>query len=88
MRTPRRALYIIGTFHRTACRACGRLTRRGARQRRKLGDRTLAFTPTVFREGPTWDRLYQTLVCYWPDLLDYETKSSYTFPVIRLVPVA
>jgi hypothetical protein len=42
----------------------------------------------VFREGATWDRLYQTLVDYWPDLLSYETKSSYTFPVVRLDPVA
>jgi hypothetical protein len=42
----------------------------------------------VFREGATWDRLYQTLVDYWPDMLSYETKSSYTFPVVRLDPVA
>jgi len=42
----------------------------------------------VVREGATWDRLYQTLVDYWPDLLSYETKSSYTFPVVRLDPVA
>jgi deazaflavin-dependent oxidoreductase (nitroreductase family) len=54
----------------------------------ELGDRTLAFRPTVFREGATWDRLYQILVDYWPDLLSYETRSSYTFPVVRLDPVA
>ena len=57
--------------------------------RAEVGDRTLAFRPTVFREGTTtWDRLYQTLVNYWPDLLSYETRSSYTFPVVRLDLVA
>jgi hypothetical protein len=50
--------------------------------------RTLAVRPMVFREGATWDRLYQTLVDYWPDLLSYETRSSYAFPVVRLDPVA
>jgi deazaflavin-dependent oxidoreductase (nitroreductase family) len=56
--------------------------------RAELGDRTLVVRPTVFREGPARDRLYQILVDYWPDLLSYETKTSFTFPVVRLDPVA
>jgi hypothetical protein len=53
----------------------------------EVGGRTLTAKPTVLREGPERDRLYAALVGDWPDLLEYETHTTRTFPVIRLDPV-
>ncbi|HEY4420431.1 MAG TPA: nitroreductase/quinone reductase family protein [Pseudonocardia sp.] len=52
----------------------------------EIAGRTLTTTPTVLREGPERDRLYTTLVEYWPDLREYETHTTRTFPVVRLDP--
>jgi deazaflavin-dependent oxidoreductase (nitroreductase family) len=50
----------------------------------EVGERTLTAKPTVMREGPERDRLYAALVDYWPDLREYETHTTRTFPVVRL----
>jgi deazaflavin-dependent oxidoreductase (nitroreductase family) len=52
----------------------------------EVGGRTLTATPAVLREGPERDRLYAALVDYWPDLREYETHTTRTFPVVRLDP--
>jgi hypothetical protein len=44
-------------------------------------------TPTVLRDGPQRDRLYETARQHWPFVLDYEKQTSRSFPVIRLTPV-
>lgn len=54
----------------------------------EVGDRTLAATATVLREGPERARLYAALTEYWPDVLKYETTTTRQFPVISLVPTA
>ena len=36
--------------------------------------------------GAELDRAYAKLVDYWPDFLEYETKTARKFPVIRLEP--
>jgi deazaflavin-dependent oxidoreductase (nitroreductase family) len=52
----------------------------------EVGARTLTATPTVLREGLERDRLYAALVDYWPDMREYETHTTRTFPVVRLDP--
>jgi deazaflavin-dependent oxidoreductase (nitroreductase family) len=52
----------------------------------EVGERTLQARPAVLRAGPERDRLYQELVDIWPDMLQYVTQTSRTFPVIRLDP--
>lgn len=56
--------------------------------RYELLDRTLIWNQamTVLREGPERARIYATLVQYWPDLLQYQTHTTRTFPVILLDP--
>ncbi len=54
----------------------------------EVGDETLTVRPTVLREGPERDRLYEKAVAYWPAFReDYEKRTDRTFPVIRLDPV-
>jgi len=52
----------------------------------EVGDRVLTANVSVLREGPERDRAYAKLVDYWADFLEYETKTTRKFPVIRLVP--
>lgn len=53
----------------------------------EVGERTLTAKPTVLRDGPERDRLYPRFVEYWPDLLEYQTHTDRTFPLIRLDPL-
>jgi deazaflavin-dependent oxidoreductase (nitroreductase family) len=52
----------------------------------EVGERTLTARVSVLREGTERDRAYAKLVDYWPDFLEYETKTARKFPVIRLEP--
>lgn len=53
------------------------------------GDRTITAKPTVLRDGPERDRLYELLVKEWPAYRDdYEKKTDRVFPVVRLDPIA
>jgi deazaflavin-dependent oxidoreductase (nitroreductase family) len=53
----------------------------------EFGDRTITAKPTVLRDGDERARLYARLVEYWPDFLQYETKTDRPFPLIRLDPI-
>lgn len=53
----------------------------------EVGDRTLNAKPTALRDGPERDRLYPRFVEYWPDLLEYQTHTDRTFPLVRLDPL-
>ena len=53
----------------------------------EVGERTLTATPTILRKGPEWDRLHAAAVAYWPDILEYQTHTNRTFPLIVLNPV-
>jgi deazaflavin-dependent oxidoreductase (nitroreductase family) len=53
----------------------------------EVGTRTRTMTPTVLRDGPQRDRLYETAREHWPFVLDYEKKTSRPFPVVRLAPI-
>ena len=50
----------------------------------EVGERTLQAKPTVLREGQERERLYAVMVEYWPDYLQYETRTSRAFPVLQL----
>jgi deazaflavin-dependent oxidoreductase (nitroreductase family) len=50
----------------------------------EVGGRTQTAKPTILRQGPAWDRLHATAVAYWPDILEYQTHTSRTFPLIVL----
>ena len=52
----------------------------------EVGDQTLTAKPTVVRNGPEWDRLHAAVVAYWPDILEYQTHTLRTFPLIVLDP--
>lgn len=54
----------------------------------EAGGRTLTVKPTIVREGPEWDHLHAAAVAYWPDLLEYQTHTDRTFPLIVLEPAA
>ena len=54
----------------------------------EVGEGTVAAKPTIVREGPEWHRLHAAAVAYWPDILDYQTHTTRTFPLIVLDPVA
>lgn len=55
----------------------------------EVGEDTVKVRPTVLREGPERDRLYELLVEYWPAFRrDYEPKTDRVFPVIRLDPIS
>ena len=53
----------------------------------EVGGRTLTAKPTILREGPEWDRLRAVAVAYCPDVLEYQTHTTRTFPLIVLDPV-
>jgi deazaflavin-dependent oxidoreductase (nitroreductase family) len=53
----------------------------------EFGDRTVTAKVSVLREGTERARTYALLVDYWPDFLEYETKTDRTFPIIKLDPV-
>jgi deazaflavin-dependent oxidoreductase (nitroreductase family) len=53
----------------------------------EMGTSTRTMTPTVLRDGPRRDRLYQSAREHWPFVLDYEQKTSRPFPVVRLTPI-
>jgi hypothetical protein len=46
----------------------------------EVGGRTLTAKAAVLREGPERDRLYARLTEYWPDFLQYETRTTRGFP--------
>jgi deazaflavin-dependent oxidoreductase (nitroreductase family) len=48
----------------------------------EVGERTL----TILRKRPEWDRLHAAAVAYWPDILEYQTHTTRTFPLIVLNP--
>ena len=52
----------------------------------EVGERTLSAKPTILREGTEWDRLHAAAVAYWPDILQYQTHTTRTFPLIVLDP--
>ena len=53
----------------------------------EVGTQTRAMTPTVLRNGPQRDRLYQAARQHWPFVADYEQRTTRPFPVIRLTPI-
>ena len=53
----------------------------------EVGEQMLTATPTIVRSGPQWDRLHAAAVAYWPDILEYQTHTNRTFPLIVLYPV-
>jgi deazaflavin-dependent oxidoreductase (nitroreductase family) len=50
----------------------------------EVGERSLRAKPTLLREGPQWARLYAAVVSYWPAILQYQTLTTRTFPLIVL----
>jgi deazaflavin-dependent oxidoreductase (nitroreductase family) len=54
----------------------------------EVGERSLTTKPTLLRDGPEREQLYAKYVEYWPDLLQYQTRTERSFPLIRLDPVA
>jgi deazaflavin-dependent oxidoreductase (nitroreductase family) len=52
-----------------------------------VGERTLRAKASVVRETAEWDRLHAVFAAYWPDMRQYETRTSRRFPMIRLDPV-
>ena len=50
----------------------------------EVGERRLRAKPTLLREGPEWDRLYAAAVAYRPAILEYQTHTTRTFPLIVL----
>jgi deazaflavin-dependent oxidoreductase (nitroreductase family) len=53
----------------------------------EVGERTLTAKATILRDGPEWDRLHAAAAAYWPDILEYQTHTTRTFPLIVLDPV-
>ena len=53
----------------------------------RRGRADTAAKPTILREGPEWDRLHAAAVAYWPDILEYQTHTTRTFPFIVLDPI-
>jgi F420H(2)-dependent quinone reductase len=53
----------------------------------EVGEQMLTATPTIVRSGPQWDRLHAAAVAYWPDILEYQTHTNRTFPLIVWYPV-
>lgn len=50
----------------------------------EVGGRTLTAKPKILRKGPEWDRLRAAAVAYWPDVLEYQTHTTRSFPLIVL----
>jgi deazaflavin-dependent oxidoreductase (nitroreductase family) len=53
----------------------------------EVGALTRTMTPTVLRDGPQRDQLYQAARDHWPFVTDYEQRTPRPFPVIQLTPV-
>jgi deazaflavin-dependent oxidoreductase (nitroreductase family) len=53
----------------------------------EMGTRSRTMLPTVLRDGPQRDSLYQAARCHWPFVEEYEKQTSRPFPVIRLAPI-
>jgi hypothetical protein len=49
--------------------------------------RTRTMMPTVLRDGPERDSLYQDAREHWPFVLEYEKQTSRPFPVVQLTPI-
>jgi len=54
----------------------------------EIGTRKMSMIPTVLRNGPERDALYQAAREHWPFLLSYETQTTRSFPVVRLAPIS
>ena len=52
-----------------------------------VGEQTLTAKPTILREGPEWDRLHAAAVDYWPNIFEYQTHTTRTYPFIVLDPI-
>jgi deazaflavin-dependent oxidoreductase (nitroreductase family) len=52
----------------------------------EVGTRSRTMNPTVVRDGPERDRLYDIAREHWPFVLDYEKKTCRPFPVVQLTP--
>jgi deazaflavin-dependent oxidoreductase (nitroreductase family) len=52
----------------------------------EVGTRSRTMTPTVLREGPQRDRLYEIAREHWPFVRAYEKKTRRPFPVVQLTP--
>jgi deazaflavin-dependent oxidoreductase (nitroreductase family) len=53
----------------------------------EVGARSRTMAPTVLRDGPKRDRLYEIACEHWPFVIDYEKKTSRPFPVVQLTPL-
>jgi hypothetical protein len=53
----------------------------------EVGTRTKTMSPTVLRDGPQRDRLYEAVREHWPFVPDYEQQTSRPFPAVRLTPI-
>ena len=53
----------------------------------EVGERMLTATPTILRNGAERDRLHAAAVADRPDILEYQTDTTRTFPLIVLNPV-
>jgi deazaflavin-dependent oxidoreductase (nitroreductase family) len=53
----------------------------------EVGARTRTMTPTVLRDGPQRDLLYEAAREHWSFVADYEQQTSRAFPVVRLTAV-
>ena len=52
----------------------------------EVGTRSRTMTPTVIRDGPQRDRLYEIAREHWPFVVEYEKKTGRPFPVVQLTP--
>jgi deazaflavin-dependent oxidoreductase (nitroreductase family) len=53
----------------------------------EFGEQSRQVRPSVLRDGPTYERLYQRVREYWPDTLEYEKHTERSFPLVVLSPV-
>jgi deazaflavin-dependent oxidoreductase (nitroreductase family) len=53
----------------------------------EVGTRSRTMAPTVLRDGPKRDALYQATRDHWPFVAAYESMTSRRFPVIQLTPI-
>jgi deazaflavin-dependent oxidoreductase (nitroreductase family) len=53
----------------------------------EVGTRSRTMAPTVLRDGPKRDLLYQATRDHWPFVAAYEALTSRRFPVIQLTPI-
>jgi deazaflavin-dependent oxidoreductase (nitroreductase family) len=53
----------------------------------EMGTRSRTMAPTVLRDGPKRDALYQATRDHWPFVAAYEALTPRRFPVIQLTPI-